>query len=80
MGGLLLAISVAEGKISSNIALAIIDVTIPLLKDVKTQAPKAICELAPPTFRLDVRANSLLPPKFDEAAQHAGASAVLWRK
>ena len=48
MGGLLLAISVAEGKISSNIALAIIDVTIPLLKDVKTQAPKAICELAPP--------------------------------
>ena len=42
------------------------DVTIPLLKDVKAQAPKAVCELAPTNVSTNLIINRDAPP-FDNA-------------
>jgi peptide/nickel transport system substrate-binding protein len=42
------------------------DVTVPLLKDVQSQAPKAQCELAPTNVSINLIVNRLAPP-FDNA-------------
>src|SRR5207244_5246221 len=42
------------------------EVTIPLLKDVQSQAPKAVCELAPTNVSTNLIVNRETPP-FDNA-------------
>ena len=50
------------------------DVTVPLLKDVKAQAPKAICELRPTNVSTNLLVNRDAPP-FDNAE----AAPAPWR-
>jgi peptide/nickel transport system substrate-binding protein len=52
------------------------DVTIPLLKDVKTQAPKAICELAPTNVSTNLIVNPKVAPFNDAQVRRALALAL----
>ena len=52
------------------------DVTIPLLKDVKAQAPKAVCELAPTYVSTNLIVNPTAPPFNDPKIRKAMALAL----
>jgi len=55
------------------------DVTVPLLKDVTSQAPKAICELAPTYVSTNLIINPKAPP-FNEAKIRKAVALTLDRK
>ena len=55
------------------------DVTIPLLKDVRTQAPKAICELAPTNVSTNLIVNPKVAP-FNDARIRKALALALDRK
>ena len=55
------------------------EVTIPLLKDVKAQAPKAICELAPTNVSTNLIVNREAPP-FDKAEIRRAMALAIDRK
>jgi peptide/nickel transport system substrate-binding protein len=55
------------------------DVTIPLLKDVKTNAPKAICELAPTNVSTNLIVNPKVAP-FNDAKVRKALALALDRK
>jgi peptide/nickel transport system substrate-binding protein len=52
------------------------DVTIPLLKDVTSQAPKAVCELAPTYVSSNLIINPKAPPFSDPKVRRAMALAI----
>jgi peptide/nickel transport system substrate-binding protein len=52
------------------------DVTVPLLKDVKAQAPKAICELGPTNVSTNLAVNAAAPPFDNAKIRHAMALAL----
>ena len=52
------------------------DVTIPLLKDVTSQAPKAVCELAPTYVSSNLIINPKAPPFSDPKVRQAMALAI----
>ena len=49
------------------------DVTIPLLKDVKSQMPQAVCELAPTNVSRNLLVNHNMPPFDNSELRHAMA-------
>jgi peptide/nickel transport system substrate-binding protein len=55
------------------------DVTIPLLKDVTSQAPKAVCQMQPTYVSINLIVNSKAPP-FDNAKVRKAMSLALDRK
>src|SRR5439155_20277351 len=55
------------------------EVTIPLLKDVKSQAPQRICELAPTNVSTNLIVNREVPP-FDNAELRRAMALALDRK
>jgi peptide/nickel transport system substrate-binding protein len=52
------------------------EVTIPLLKDVKTQAPQAICELKPTNVNTNLIVNRETPPFDNPEIRHAMAMTI----
>jgi peptide/nickel transport system substrate-binding protein len=52
------------------------DITVPLLKDVKAQAPHAVCELAPQGVMNNLIVNSSAPPFDNEKVRKAMALAI----
>ena len=55
------------------------DVTVPLMKDVKAQAPKAICQLSPTNVSTNLAVNSAAPP-FDNPQIRKAMALALDRK
>jgi peptide/nickel transport system substrate-binding protein len=55
------------------------EVTIPLLQDIKTQAPRAICQLGPATETIGILANRTVPP-FDNGEVRRAVATALDRK
>jgi ABC-type transport system substrate-binding protein len=55
------------------------DITVPLMKDVRAQAPKAICELSPTNVSTNLIVNSGAPP-FDNPQLRKAMSLALDRK
>jgi peptide/nickel transport system substrate-binding protein len=55
------------------------EVTIPLLKDIKTQAPQAICQTGPATESIGLLMNRTVPP-FDNAELRRAMALTLDRK
>jgi len=55
------------------------DITIPLLKDVKAQAPKAVCQLSPTNVSTNLAVNAAAPP-FDNPKIRQAMALALDRK
>jgi ABC-type transport system substrate-binding protein len=55
------------------------DITVPLMKDVRAQAPKAVCELSPTNVTTNLAVNSAAPP-FDNPQIRKAMSLALDRK
>jgi ABC-type transport system substrate-binding protein len=55
------------------------DVTVPLMKDVKAQAPQAVCQLGPTNVSTNLAVNSAAPP-FDNPQIRKAMALVLDRK
>ena len=52
------------------------EVTVPLMKDVKAQAPKAVCDFEPTNVSTNIIVNSSSPPFNDSDIRHAMALAL----
>jgi peptide/nickel transport system substrate-binding protein len=52
------------------------EVTVPLLKDIKTQAPQAVCELKPDNVNTNLIVNRDAPPFNNDDVRHAMAMAL----
>jgi peptide/nickel transport system substrate-binding protein len=55
------------------------DITVPLMKDVRAQAPKAVCELSPTNVTTNLAVNSAAPP-FDNPQIRKAMALALDRK